>query len=204
MKTVNFTQMKDGTREEYEFLAEMEKPYLTLTASRLLSELRKRGEDTLTGYKVSRLEHSLQSATRAYRDGAGIDWVVGALLHDIGDGLAPQNHGRFAAEIIRPFVREEVTWVIEHHGIFQKFYYEHNYGGDREARDRYKDHPCYKSCADFCEHWDQSSFDPAYPSEPLDFFEAMVDEVFSRKAFDPTIIREAVVMGLPEDIISGT
>ncbi len=204
MKTVNFTQMKDGTREEYEFLAEMEKPYLALTASRLLTELRKRGEDTLTGYKVSRLEHSLQSATRAYRDGAGIDWVVGALLHDIGDGLAPQNHGRFAAEIIRPFVREEVTWVIEHHGIFQMFYYEHHYGGDRNARDHYKDHPCYKSCADFCERWDQSSFDPAYPSEPLDFFEAMVDEVFSRKAFDPAIIRESVAMGLPGDIISGT
>ena len=83
------------------------------------------------------------------------------------------------------------------------FYYEHHYGGDRNVRDRYKDHLCYKSCADFCERWDQSSFDPAYPSEPLDFFEGMVDEIFLRKAFDPGTIRESVAMGLPERIIPG-
>ena len=88
-KTVSFTQMKDGTREEYELLHELEKPYLAMTADRVLDELRRHGETTLEGYKITRLQHGLQSATRAEEDGADIDWIVGALLHDIGDGLAP-------------------------------------------------------------------------------------------------------------------
>ena len=96
-KTVSFTAMKDGTREEYALLAQLEKPFLSLTADRVLDELRRADEVTLEGYKISRLTHGLQSATRAMRDGADIDWVVGALLHDIGDGLAPQNHDRMSA-----------------------------------------------------------------------------------------------------------
>ncbi|MEH6631896.1 MAG: HD domain-containing protein [Halopseudomonas aestusnigri] len=198
MKTINFTQMKDGTKEEYDFLADMEKPYLALTADRVLTELKRQGEDSLTGYKITRLEHGLQSATRAYRDGADIDWVVGALLHDVGDGLAPQNHDRFSAEVIRPFVREEVSWVVEHHGIFQMFFYGHHYGWDKNAREEFKDHPSFQACADFCERWDQSSFDPDYTSETLDFFIPMVKEVFSRKAYDPDVIQENVAKGLPE------
>ena len=198
MKTINFTQMKDGTKEEYDFLADMEKPYLALTADRVLAELRSQGEDSLTGYKITRLEHGLQSATRAYREGADIDWVVGALLHDVGDGLAPQNHDRFSAEVIRPFVREEVSWVVEHHGIFQMFFYGHHYGWDKNAREEFKDHPSFQACADFCERWDQSSFDPEYPSETLEFFTPMVKEIFSRKAYDPEVIKENVAIGLPE------
>ncbi|WP_343561119.1 HD domain-containing protein [Kiloniella sp. b19] len=197
MKTVDFTQMKDGTKEEYEFLAELEKPYHALTADRILAELHKQGEDTMTGYQITRLQHGLQSATRAHREGADIDWVVGALLHDIGDGLAPQNHDRFAAEVIRPFVRDEVSWVVEHHGIFQMFYYGHHYNWDKNAREEFKDHPCYQSCADFCERWDQSSFDPDYQTESLEFFEPMVREVFSRKAYDPDVMQEGFVKGLP-------
>ncbi|MDH3263226.1 MAG: HD domain-containing protein [Paracoccaceae bacterium] len=196
-KTVNFTQMKDGTAEEYALLAELEKPFHTLTPERVLAELRRQGESTLEGYRITRLEHGLQSATRAHRDGADIDWIVGALLHDIGDGLAPQNHDRMSAEVIRPFVREEVSWVVEHHGIFQMLYYGHHYGWDRNARDSYRDHPCFQSCAEFCERWDQASFDPDYQSEPLEFFEPLVREVFSRKAYDPAVIRPGVVLGLP-------
>jgi predicted HD phosphohydrolase len=197
MKTVEFTQMKDGTKEDYELLAELEKPYLALTAERIIAELHRQGEDTLEGYKITRLDHSLQSATRAYRDGADIDWVVGALLHDIGDGLAPQNHDRFSAEIIRPFVRDEVTWVVEHHGIFQMFYYALHYNWDENARDQFKDHPCYQSCADFCERWDQSSFDPDYKAETVEFFEPMIREVFARPAHDERIIQQDRVVGLP-------
>ncbi len=197
MEIVNFTQMKDGTKEEYELLAGLEKPFHALTADRVLAELRKQQDETLPGYRITRLEHGLQSATRAKRDGADIDWVVGALLHDIGDGLAPQNHDRLAAEIIRPFVREEVSWVVEHHGIFQSYYYGHHYGWDRNARDTHKDHPCFSSCADFCERWDQISFDPDYDYEPLGAFEPMVREVFARNVFDPQVLREGVVVGLP-------
>ena len=195
-ETVSFTAMKDGTREEYALLARLEKPFLALTADRVLDELRRADEVTLEGYKISRLTHGLQSATRAMRDGADIDWVVGALLHDIGDGLAPQNHDRMSAEVIRPFVRWDVAWVVEHYGIFQMLYYAHHYGWDRDARERFRDHPCFDSCAEFCERWDQSSFDPDYPTEPLSRFEPMLREVFGRKAYDPAVLREGFVSSL--------
>ena len=193
---VNFVNMKDGTREEYELLARLEKPYLALTADRVLDELKRAGEATLEGYKITRLQHGLQSGTRALRDGADLDWVVGALLHDIGDGLAPQNHDKMSAEVIRPFVRWDVAWTVEHHGIFQMLYYGHHYGWDRNARDQFKDHPVFDNCAEFCERWDQSSFDPDYPTETLEIFEPMVREVFGRKAYSPEIIKEDFVSSL--------
>jgi predicted HD phosphohydrolase len=192
-ETVSFTQMKDGTKEDYDLLAEKEHGFHAMTADRILDELRRHGESTLEGYRITRLEHGLQSATRARREGADIDWIVGALLHDIGDGLAPQNHDRFSAEVIRPFVRWDVAWTVEHHGIFQMLYYGHHYGWDRNARDRFKDHPCYDTCAAFCERWDQASFDPDYDSDPLNSFEPLVREVFGRKAYDPDVIREGYV-----------
>ncbi len=198
MKTVDFTQMKDGTKEEYLFLQEQEHSHHTMTPDRILRELRVQADETIPGYKITRLEHGLQSATRAYRDGADIDWVVGALLHDIGDGLAPQNHDRFAAEIVRPFLREEVTWVIEHHGAFQMVYYAHHYGWNQYERERFADNPYYRSCVDFCERWDQASFDPGYDSEPLEFFEPMVREVFARKAYDELVIQPGKVRGIPQ------
>ena len=193
---VSFTQMKDGTREEFLMLHELEKPYLGLTVERIMDELRRQGEATLEGYQITRLEHGLQSATRAEADGCDIDWVVGALLHDIGDGLAPQNHDRFSAEVIRPFVRWEVSWTVEHHGLFQMLYYARHYGWDENARDRYKDHPCFETCAAFCERWDQTSFDPEYPTRKLEYFEPMLREVFARTAYDPAVVREGVSIGL--------
>ncbi len=195
--TVSFTQMKDGTREDYELLARNEESYQAMTADRILDELRRQGQATIEGYKITRLEHGLQTATRAEADGADIDWIVGALLHDIGDGLAPQNHDRFSAEVIRPFVRWEVAWVVEHHGIFQMIYFAHHYGWDENARDRFKDHACFDACADFCERWDQSSFDPGYDTKSLEHFEPMIRKVFARKAYDPNVLREGEVAGLP-------
>ena len=195
-RTVSFTQMKDGTAADYHLLEEMEKPYLGLTASRIIDELRRQGEVSLEGYKITRLDHALQSATRAKHERADTDWIVAALLHDIGDGLAPQNHDRFSAEVIRPFVRWDVAWVVEHHGIFQMLYYGRHYGWDENARDQFKDHPCFDSCAEFCERWDQSSFDPDYTQDPLDTFISLVEEVFARKAYDPEILREGYVSEL--------
>ena len=199
-KTVSFTAMKDGTREDYEMLAELENPFHAMTADRVLDEMRRAGEQSLEGYPITRLQHGLQSGTRALRDGADIDWIVGALLHDIGDGLAPQNHDRMSAEVIRPFVRWDVAWVVEHHGIFQMLYYGHHYGWDRNARDQFKDHPCYDSCAEFYERWDQSSFDPDYDMLPLEHFEPMVRDVFGRKAYDPDVVREGYVSPLTMDV----
>ena len=98
--------------------------------------------------------------------------------------------------MIRPFVRWDVAWVVEHHGIFQMLYYAHHYGWYRDARERFRDHPCFDSCAEFCERWDQSSFDPDYPTEPLSRFEPMLREVFGRKAYDPAVLREGFVSSL--------
>ncbi|WP_312887822.1 HD domain-containing protein [Mesorhizobium caraganae] len=196
MTTVSFTQMKDGTRDDYLLLEKSEKAFCAMTSDRIIAELRRQGEETLEGYPITRLQHGLQSATRAEKDGADIDWIVGTLLHDIGDGLAPQNHDRFAAEVIRPFLRWDVAWVVEHHGIFQMLYYAHHYGWDPNARDTFRDHPCFQSCAEFCERWDQSSFDPAYETYPLEHFEPLVRQVFARKAYDPAIVREGFVSRL--------
>ena len=191
--TVSFTQMKHGTYDDYQMLEALEAPYHRGTAARIIKELVQQGEESLAGYKISRLEHALQSATRAYHAGADIDWIVATLLHDIGDGLAPQNHDKFAAEIIRPFVREECTWVVENHGIFQSYYYGHHYGWDKNARDQFSDHPCYQNCIDFCELWDQCSFDPEYTNQSIEFFIPMVEEVFARKAYDEAYIQSGFV-----------
>jgi len=194
---VSFTQMKDGTFDDYQMLHKLEEPYHQGTAERLLAELARQGDETLEGYKITRLDHALQSGTRARRDGAQTDWVVAALLHDIGDGLAPQNHDKFAAEIMRPFMPEEITWVVEHHGIFQMVYYAHHLGWDRELRQQYATSPYYQTCVDFCERWDQSSFDPDYPMDPLDSFRAQVTAVFARKAWDTDVLQAGVSRGLP-------
>jgi hypothetical protein len=187
MNPVAFTQMKDGTAEDYRLLQSLEHDYIRTLPDRLLTALEGLG-DSLQGYQVSRLEHSLQSATRAENDGAGIDWIVAALLHDIGDVLAPDNHSQMAASILRPYVGAEVTWVVEMHGLFQMKYYAHHLGRDPHGYLAYADHPWFESCNRFCERYDQAAFDPGYRSKPLSYFEPMLREVFGRKAFDPTVL----------------
>ena len=195
MKTVGFVRMKDGTRAEYELLRELENQHAQGTAERVLRELRLQGEETLPGYRITRLEHALQCATRAVRAGADTDWIVGALLHDIGDSLAPHNHDRFAAEILCPYLRAQVLWTVQHHGTFQMVYYAHHYGWNRYERDQYRDSPYFDSACAFCERWDQESFDPDYPSEPLAVFEPLVRTVFARRPYAPEVLRAGVVEG---------
>ena len=169
MKEVKFIQMKDGDKEDYDFLINHEIEHTKGTADRLLKALVELDEG-LSGYKITRLGHSLQSATRAWRDGADIDWIVSALLHDIGDIYAPYNHDEYAASILRPFVREQCTWVIEKHGIFQMLYYGEHVGSNPHKREKYKEHIYFQDCSDFCELWDQKSFDPNYDTKSIDFF----------------------------------
>mgnify|MGYP001787496130 CR=1 FL=1 len=188
MEQVTFTRMKDGTAEEYAFLTEHEVEYTKGTAKRLMKALVELDE-SLSGYQVTRLGHSLQSATRAERDGADIDWIVSALLHDIGDIYAPYNHDEYAATILRPFVREQCAWCVQTHGDFQMLYYGHHVGGNRHKRDQYAGHPYFDDCAAFCERWDQASFDPDYDTLPLSHFAPMVEEVFARTPYDPAVIR---------------
>jgi predicted HD phosphohydrolase len=187
-RIVSFRRMEDGTKADYELLDRAEREYAKGLPDHVLASLRKL-DHTLEGYPVSRLGHSLQAATRAQRDGADIELVVAALVHDIGDELAPYNHQEISAAILRPYVRPEVTWIVEQHGLFQNYYYVHHMGGDRNARDKLIDHPWYQACKDFCANWDQCSFDPDYPTEPLETFEPIVREIFTRPAHDPRYAR---------------
>jgi predicted HD phosphohydrolase len=176
VETVAFTSMADGTFEDYAILERAAEPFLAELPDRVLNALEGlRG--SLAGYQVSRYEHSLQSATRALRDGRDEEYVVAALLHDIGDELAPLTHGEMMGAVLRPFVRPEIVWIVKHHGVFQLYYYGHHVGVDRNARDRFRDSPWFDACAEFCELYDQNCFDPAYASEPIETFVPMVRRV---------------------------
>jgi predicted HD phosphohydrolase len=180
MRSVSFVHMEDGTKEDYEFIARFDREQGRSLAERVLAELR-RGGDVPGPWKITRYQHALQTATRALRDGADEETVVAALVHDVGDHLAPANHSEFAASILRPYVSEATWWVVEHHGIFQAYYYDHHYGGDRHARERYRGHPHFDRTAAFCHDWDQKSFDPDYETLPIEAFEPLVRRVFARR-----------------------
>lgn len=181
MDTIRFTAMAEGTREEYAFLERLWADHKDAhLAGNVLGLLKAMAGPTL-GYKIDRYRHSLQTATRALRDGADEETVVCALLHDIGDTIAPENHSAAAAAILRPYVGERNHWIVQHHGVFQGYYFFHHLGGDRDARERYRGHPHFEACADFCERWDQASFDPDYETMPLEAFEPMVRRLFARE-----------------------
>ena len=182
MKKVSFTEMKKGTKEDYLLLDKNEKDFAKKTADRILKFLSSLTE-TLEGYQVSRLEHSLQSATRALHAGESEEMIVAALLHDIGDELAPMNHSEYAASILKPYVSEKTHWIVEKHGEFQAYYYAHHLGGNRNKRDKYKGHKYFDACVNFCEKYDQCSFDPNYESYPLEKFKPMVRKIFARKPY---------------------
>ncbi len=185
MQTVNFTRMEDGTREEYEFLDSLEAAYTAGLPERIMEALRKL-ENSLSGYRINRLQHSLQGATRAQRAGESDEMIVAVLLHDIGDDLAPCSHSEMAAAILRPFVSEKIYWVVKHHGIFQMYYYAHHCGGDRNAREMFKDHAWYQDAIDFCHNYDQNCFDPDYATESLEFFAPILRRVLAKPSITDT------------------
>ena len=179
MDKVSFKQMKDGTKDDYLLLDRHEKKYIEGTADRILKFMSGLNS-TLEGYQVSRLEHSLQTATRALNDKADEEMIVAALLHDIGDELAPLNHAEYAAAVLKPYVSEKTHWIVEKHGIFQMYYYAHHLKYNRNERDKYKGHKYYKDTINFCENWDQKSFDPNFKSLTLKDFEPFVKKIFNR------------------------
>lgn len=183
METVSFTKMSDGTAEDYALLEKLEHDYAKGLPGRIMERLAGLA-NSLAGYKIDRLTHSLQTATRAERDGADVDWIVSALIHDLGDDLAPFNHDSYAAAILKPYVREECSWVVHHHGIFQYAYYGDKVGLDPEARQKYAGHQYYDAAVTFCERWDQTSFDPNYETLPLEHFRPYVEEVFTRPTWE--------------------
>ncbi len=187
MTTVGWTRMEEGTAADYEHLqARFESHAKGHLVDHLCGLLDLMAGPTL-GYQIDRRDHSLQSASRALRAGERTDLVVAALLHDVGDVIAPENHSEVAAAILEPYVDDEAVWIVRHHGLFQGYYYFHHLGGDRNARDRYADAPHYEACIRFCHEYDQNCFDPDYDTLPLETFRPLLDEVFSRPSRFPTV-----------------
>lgn len=187
MKTVTWTRMEDGTKGDYESLMPTCEEHLRgALVDNLLGMMELLRGPTL-GYQIDRYEHSLQSATRALRNNERVDVIVGALLHDIADGFAPENHSEGAAAILAPYVDDETHWVVKHHGLFQGYYYFHHLGGDRHARDQHQGAEHYDACVRFCAEYDQNCFDPDYDNLPIEEFIPLLDEVFGRPSRVPGI-----------------
>lgn len=175
----NFTHMEDGTAEDWAIIAKDFGQYAALLPDRIMTHLRLLDGD-FGGFPVDRLTHSLQTATLAHRDGRDEEYVVCALLHDIGDTLGSFNHADIAAAILKPFVSEENLWMIEKHAIFQGYYFFHHLGLDRHLREQFKDHPQFEQTIEFCARYDAAAFDPDGEVLPLEFFEPMLRRVFAQ------------------------
>ncbi|RZI85222.1 MAG: HD domain-containing protein [Rubrivivax sp.] len=171
--------MREGTSEDWAAIAREFSPYAKQLPGRVLDHLNLLKGDC-GGFPVDRLTHCLQTATLAHQDGRDEEYVVCALLHDIGDTLGSYNHADIAAAVLKPFVTEENHWMVAHHGIFQGYFFFHHLGMDRNLRDGYKHLPqLYERTAEFCERYDAAAFDPARESYPLEFFEPILRRVLA-------------------------
>ena len=178
-QTTSFRRMDESTAEQWAVIGAETYEHRGRVADTVLSMLQ--GLAAITdGFAVDQLTHSLQTATRAEESGADHQMVVASLCHDIGKFVSVPNHPKIAAEILRPYVREEVFHVIRTHQDFQGRHYYHHFGGDPDARDEYRDEPWYALGERFADEWDQASFDPDYPTKPLSHFEPLVREVFAQ------------------------
>jgi predicted HD phosphohydrolase len=175
----NFKAMTESTAADWQIIGEASVSFNATLANRVIDHLKLLKGDC-GGFSVDRLEHSLQAATLAHRDGKDEEYVVCALLHDMGDTLASHNHAELAATILKPFVSEENWWMVQHHGIFQGYYFFHHFGLDRNMRERFRDHPYFERTALFCSRHDQNAFDPSFDTMPLEAFVPMVQRVMEK------------------------
>lgn len=181
-QTVSFVRMDRGTKEDYALLTAREHDLIKQLPNFILAQMKTLAMPG-SGYKIDRYQHSLQTATRAFREGADEETVVAALLHDIGDTLAPDNHSQLAASLLRPYVSDKTYWAVQHHGIFQGYYYFQHVGKDPDERERFRGHPYFEDCVTFCERWDQMAFDPDYDTMPMEAFELTLRRVLAREPF---------------------
>jgi len=187
-----FHAMVDGTQQDWMAIVQASGPFSRALPDRMLAHLKMLAGDS-GGYAVDRLEHSLQTATRAHRDGRDEEYVVCALIHDIGDILGPSNHAEIGAVIMKPYVSERNHWMMDKHGIFQGYYFFHHLGLDRDMREQYRGHPDFEYTAQFCHLYDQSAFDPNYDTMPLEAFEPMLRRVLERPKRSIYMRKEAAV-----------
>ena len=177
--TQTFTRMDESTQEQWAHIGAETMKRQQHGVELVLSLLRSLSEIT-DGFATDQLTHCLQTATRAERAGADPEVVVASLCHDIGKAISVPNHPAIAAEILKPYVRDEVYSMIRAHQDFQgRHYYEH-FGGDPDAREQYRGEPWFDLAARFADEWDQISFDPDYDTEPLEHFEPLVNEIFAK------------------------
>jgi len=174
-----FRSMDEGTAADWQAIGAHFMPFAAQLPDRVLTHLKLLDGD-YGGFPIDRLQHSLQTATRAHQAGENESYVVMALIHDIGDTLGSFNHPDIAAAILKPFIDEKLHWIVEHHGVFQGYYFFHYLGLDRDMREAFRGHPHFGDTARFCELYDQAAFDPAFESAPLSFFEPMVRRTFAR------------------------
>ena len=174
-----FHHMKDGTQEDWAIIAGEVKGFAAGLSDRILQHLKLLDGD-YGGFPVDRLAHCLQTATLAHKDGKDEEYVVCALLHDIGDTLGSYNHADVAAVVLEPFVSDENYWMVKHHGIFQGYYFFHHLGMDRNQHEQFSDHPHYAHTKEFIEKYDAPAFDPDEETYSLEFFEPMVSRLFAK------------------------
>ncbi len=186
MKQVQFTRMDEGSPEDFALLDSLERQEKADLPDQVLALL-KTLQAADSGYQVDRYEHSLQTATRAMRDGAEEELVVCALLHDVGDLIAPDNHAEIAASILAPYISERSQWILRHHGLFQGYYYWHHIGRNRHAREPFRGHEHFAATESFCARWDQVSFDPSYDTLPIEAFEPLVRRILAREPRRPEL-----------------
>ena len=179
---MHFTRMDAGTDADYEVLTRVHQHNLAVLPDLLMGLLTDLGSDE--NYPIDRLDHSLQAATRALRDGRDDEYVVCALFHDIGESLGPFNHGDVVASVLAPFVSEANRWMLAHHPVFQTYFYGTHLGIDPNGRDAYRDSPYFDQTAEFCALYDEVSFDPDYANEPMATFEPLVRRQLA-KAWSP-------------------
>lgn len=173
-----FRSFAESSADDWAIIMAARGPLESALADRVLDQLRLLDGDD-GGFPVDRLTHSLQTATRAERDGRDDEYVLCALLHDMGDPLTPYNHADLAAAVLKPFVSEANHWMVEKHAIFQGYYFWHHIGLDRDARERFRGHEHFERCEEFCAKYDQVAFDPDYPTEPLAHFEPRLREMLA-------------------------
>jgi predicted HD phosphohydrolase len=173
-----FRSFEESTAEDWALISRQLVVTQSHVADNVLAQLRMLRSDH-GGFPVDRLEHSLQTATRAENDGRDEEYVLCALLHDIGDNLAPYNHPSIAAGLLKPFVSEANHWMVEQHGIFQGYYFWHHLGADRNTREQFRGSPYFGYTEEFCAKYDQTAFDPDYVSAPLEHYEPLVRRLFT-------------------------
>lgn len=173
-----FKKISDSNAQDWQFIKSEQMSFISTLPDRILAHLQLLDND-YGGFPVDRLQHSLQTAELAADAGEDEQYVVCALLHDIGDTLGSTNHADVAAAILQPFISEQNHWMIKHHGIVQGYNFFHHIGLDRNLRDTLRDHPYYDHTERFVNRYDDQAFDSSKAKLSIDLFAPLVRNVFA-------------------------